>query len=267
MRSSGPAIGAWDRVEKQPEWGRRTDDQFRGRPQNKVLVALSDVHNCADVANALAAEGVIPTVAFSTAHVSNCLVSEPYSAVAVDEDLVDDVVTQLLAGRPIVPAVVMVGARDRLLDRPSGLLVDDTVTDVAAVAEIAERVLSLLRLARVPLLPSVVRWGPLQLDVRRRSARWNDASLRLTALQFRIMEVLLLAAGSVVSHRDLARRVWGTQSFEDAERIVAHIRRIRKLIEENAAEPRFLLAVRGEGYRLSDQAIVEGTLTVSEVLD
>lgn len=108
-------------------------------------------------------------------------------------------------------------------------------------------------MSRPVRLPECLRWGSLELDVQRHEARWGGRPLPLTTLQFRIMEVLALAAGSVVTDEQLSRRVWSaSSSCEDKDRLVAHIRRIRRSMEEDPARPRFLIRVRGKGFRLAE---------------
>jgi DNA-binding response OmpR family regulator len=101
-------------------------------------------------------------------------------------------------------------------------------------------------------LPRFLRHGPLELDVDRRTARWNDATLDLTKLQFRLLVALVTADGALVSRADLHRALYGTAPIDDGERVVAHVRRVRDKIEPQPSRPRFLLTVRGEGFRLAD---------------
>jgi two-component system response regulator RegX3 len=122
----------------------------------------------------------------------------------------------------------------------------------AAPNKVAERGVALIHMRRPAALPQPIRWGGLELDMRTHQARWNGSLLPLTTLQYRIMEVLILAAGAVVTSEQLARRVWGDSSFDDRERLTAHVRRIRKLIEDDPSLPEFLLRVRGVGFRLAD---------------
>ena len=121
----------------------------------------------------------------------------------------------------------------------------------AASTKVAQRGAALIQMHRPVALPHPIRWGGLELDMRTHQARWNGSPIPLTTLQFRIMEVLILAAGAVVTSEQLARRVWGEASFDDRDRLVAHIRRIRKLIECEPSKPEFLLRVRGRGFRLT----------------
>jgi two-component system KDP operon response regulator KdpE len=121
---------------------------------------------------------------------------------------------------------------------------------------IVDRGLSLVTMSH-PVAGLAIRWGPLELDIGRRQAKWEGQPLRLTPLQFRIMEVMMLAAGHVVTQAELSRRLWGDSLFDDNERVQAHIRRIRQKIETDSSRPKFLLTVRGEGYRLADQVVLE----------
>lgn len=116
---------------------------------------------------------------------------------------------------------------------------------------------ALIEMARPVALPHPIRWGGLELDLRTHQARWHGRPLHLTTVQFRIMEVLVMATGALVTTEQLSRRVWGDSSFDDRDRLVAHIRRIRKLIEQDSAMPQFLLRVRGRGFRLAAVATVE----------
>jgi len=148
--------------------------------------------------------------------------------------------------------------------RHSGDLIDSQLPSGSAAADIAQVGLALIAIARPTSLPCGLTWGPLHLDVARRIASWHGRNIQLTPIQFRIMEVLILAGGSVVTPPELSRRIWGGEAFSDGERILQHIRRIRKKIEETPSLPSFLLTVRGEGYRLADYEIKPPTIDLRD---
>jgi hypothetical protein len=100
----------------------------------------------------------------------------------------------------------------------------------------------------------LTRWGPLRLDTRSRRAFWHDREIRLTSHQFRAMTLLCEARGGLVSVEALSAHLYGVRVGADRQRVVAHIRRVRRLIEPDPARPQFLLTVRGEGFRLADPA-------------
>jgi DNA-binding response OmpR family regulator len=96
------------------------------------------------------------------------------------------------------------------------------------------------------------KWGPLLLDARSRRAFWRDREIQLTTQQFRAMSLLCQARGGLVSVEALSAHLYGGRIGADRQRVVAHIRRVRRLIEDDSARPTFLLTVRGEGFRLAD---------------
>jgi DNA-binding response OmpR family regulator len=94
--------------------------------------------------------------------------------------------------------------------------------------------------------------GPAPHGRRAREAWWAARRLPLTSMQFRLLATLVLAEGCVVPTLEVSRRAFGSAVAHDGERVHAHVRRIRKLIEADPSNPRFLLTVRGEGFRLAN---------------
>jgi DNA-binding response OmpR family regulator len=95
-------------------------------------------------------------------------------------------------------------------------------------------------------------WGPLLLDRRRRRAFWASCEIALTTQQFRLLWALAEAQGALVTVAELSDRVYDGTVGDDRERLMGHVRRVRRLIEADPAHPTFLLTVRGEGFRLAD---------------
>lgn len=147
-------------------------------------------------------------------------------------------------------------------DNTIRVLVTDTHTrvpaDVHAVVppglppeEVLARTQALLALRGDRGTDATLEWGPLQLDLRRREARWFGVRCSLTQTQFDILVVLVDAGGAVVSKTELQKAVWPDEPPDAGERLVAHIRRIRSRIEEDPSHPRFLLTSRGIGFCLA----------------
>ncbi|MEU4395523.1 winged helix-turn-helix domain-containing protein [Kribbella sp. NPDC023855] len=95
-------------------------------------------------------------------------------------------------------------------------------------------------------------WGPLEIHPRLFRASWLGKPLQLSPLQLRLMTLLVAAEGEVVTRQQIAARVFGDSFDRSGDRLDAHVRRLRQLLEEDPAHPRFLLTVRGEGLRLGD---------------
>jgi two-component system, OmpR family, response regulator MtrA len=100
--------------------------------------------------------------------------------------------------------------------------------------------------------PHRLSWGDLLLDRRSRQVFRAGIELHQTRQQFRLLWALCQAEGGVVTVEELSRAVYGERTGNDRERVFAHIRRIRRLIEADPSRPTRLLAVRGEGFRLTD---------------
>lgn len=98
-----------------------------------------------------------------------------------------------------------------------------------------------------------LRWDPLRLVLRSRSAYWRDRLLAASELQFRLLWALCQARGGVVSFAELSRAVYGDQGGADRGRLQAQVGRIRRLVELDPGQPDFLLTVRGRGFRLADR--------------
>lgn len=228
----------------------------KGRGPEQALVVGSDVSRAGSIAEALHSDAIVPCLAFTSAQALSCAGLYDFRLLIVDSLRDNAAILPLINGlraRTTAPLIVVARETSPLVESSA----DCVLPRGAAVGEIARRALSLLTISRPPDLPATLSWGPLELDVARRLARWYLKPLRLTSIQFRMMEVLMLAGGSVVSTRDLARRIWGQAILEDEDRIRAHVWRIRKLIETKPSDPEFLLTVRGEGFRLADYEVTE----------
>lgn len=220
------------------------------RGVEQVLIVGDEPRRSGTIAAALHARDVVPCLAFTPAQAIRCTGLYDFRLVVVDSfaDGATPALARSLRARTEAPLVVVAPTASTALESAADCVLPPT----AGVDEVVARSLALLAISRPPDLPATLTWGPLELDVTRRLARWYLKPLRLTSIQFRMMEVLVLAGGSIVSTRDLARRVWGTAIVEDEDRIRAHVWRIRKLIERRPSAPEFLLTVRGEGFRLED---------------
>lgn len=200
-----------------------------------------------ELAERFSATTILPTLVFSCEYLVAAAREEVYGLIVVDPSICSHGDRHCLRDVQDASAapVVVVG------DAGSSELTGGDTEVGRDLPDVARRGAALLEMSRPARLDRTLSWGPLELDADCHEARWRGAPLPLTTLQFRIMEILTLAAGAVVSWDALARRVWGPSSFDDRDRLVAHIRRIRKLIEEDSSCPRFLLRVGGRGIRFA----------------
>ncbi len=223
-----------------------------------ILIAVADPDRAGRIALACAERNLLATLVFSPEQVGRATRAMRFDLVLlalVARNRVGSIVTAAQRfGDPIVV----------LLDReelPNPVLAELGVLagiDIAAADdEIASRIAALLTLQRRDRSTDPIRWGPLELDVPRRGARWWGDAIDFTPIQFKLLVALARAQGAVMSRDQLAELVWGPVPTDDGERVVAHVRRIRNKLEPDPSHPAFLLTARGEGFRLADQATVE----------
>lgn len=235
---------------QQVQRGRRVADGA-GTSARAVLLAIQDPIEAGRLAKGFSEKRVVPTLAFTCDQLTQQVRDGSYALIVIDEAFVCGHPSRCLDQvREISQAPIMALGELSEEEHPA---LDVALSPRPDPAGVVSHGTALIEMARPVALPYPIRWGGLELDLRTHLARWEGRPLHLTTVQFRIMEVLVMAAGAVVTTEQLARRVWGESSFDDGERLVAHIRRIRKLIARDTSMPEFLLRVRGRGFRLAEE--------------
>jgi two-component system, OmpR family, alkaline phosphatase synthesis response regulator PhoP len=162
-----------------------------------------------------------------------------------------EVTRRLRADQPDV-AIIMLTARVEETDRIVGLELgaDDYVTKPFSPREVVARVRAVLRRGRRAAAPTVLRAGDLLLDHDRHEVTRAGEPIDLTPTEFDLLATLMNTPGRVFSRAELLEAVQGV-AFEAYERTVdAHIKNMRQKLEPDPADPRYIVTVRGAGYRL-----------------
>ena len=154
--------------------------------------------------------------------------------------------------------IIMLTARADETDRIVGLELgaDDYVTKPFSPREVVARVRAVLRRAQPSdekERPPVLRLGPIKLDRSTHSVTVDGEPADLTPTEFDVLETLMSTPGRVFSRAEILEALQGI-AFEAYERTVdAHIKNLRRKIEPEPADPRYVLTVRGVGYRLNPE--------------
>ncbi len=132
--------------------------------------------------------------------------------------------------------VLMLTARDAVELRIEGLDcgADDYLTKPFDFGELLARLRALIRRGRRPLTPSVLRAGPLELDLRARRATRDGRPLLLTAREYAVLEHLALHANAVVGRAELTEHVWEAAHEPLSNTIDVCVQRLRRKIERQA---------------------------------
>ena len=152
--------------------------------------------------------------------------------------------------------VILLTARIEEVDRIVGLSTgaDDYLTKPFSPAELVARIRAMLRRPRSGARSAAeeeapLRVGDLTVDFAQREVRLGKEEVSLTALQFDLLATLASRPGLVFSRRQLLERVWGDDYFGSDHVVDVHIANLRKKLEEDPSDPRYVQTVRGVGYR------------------
>ena len=161
-------------------------------------------------------------------------------------------VCRQLRQRSGVP-VIMLTAKDSEIDKVVGLELgaDDYVTKPYSSRELVARVRAVLRRQSEPeeLVSSTVHAGPVRMDIERHVVSVGGEQVALPLKEFELLEMLLRNSGRVLTRGQLIDRVWGSDYVGDTKTLDVHVKRLRSKIEPDASAPRYLITVRGLGYK------------------
>jgi DNA-binding response OmpR family regulator len=167
-----------------------------------------------------------------------------------------DVCRQLRSEGRRMP-ILMLTARDEEVDKVLGLELgaDDYVVKPFSFRELTSRIRALLRRAYGDLALATqsqhVTFGQIEVDMNRLQVRKQGQLLDLTPTEFRLLHYLAAHPGQPLSRESLIDAVWGYASDIGSRRTVdVHIRHLREKLEKDPADPRWIVTVRGHGYKL-----------------
>ena len=153
--------------------------------------------------------------------------------------------------------VILLSAKSENADKILGLSIgaDDYVTKPFNPSELVARVKSQLRrytmLGSIVSTPAEITIEGLSVDTEKKIVKVDGEVVRLTPLEYKILELLVKNRGRVFSLDDIYTQVWNEEMVVTDNSIAVHIRHIREKIEINPKEPRYLINVWGIGYKVN----------------
>ncbi len=163
-------------------------------------------------------------------------------------------VCRILRKEMTVP-ILMLTAKAEETDKIVGLEIgaDDYMTKPFSLRELLARLRAMLRRAKmVETQPEIelLKIGDIELDIPRHRASISGRTLELTPKEFDLLAFLARNKGLVFRREQLLEKVWGYDFAGDTRTVDVHIRWLRQKIEPDPERPRYLMTVRGAGYKL-----------------
>jgi DNA-binding response OmpR family regulator len=245
------------------------DDSPASGGTRRVLVVEDDPRISELVALHLRLEGLTPITVGDGEKALETARAESFDLVVLDLMLpgLDGLTVCRAIRRDSINAdvpILMLTARDEESDKVLGLEsgADDYLTKPFGVRELVARARALLRRPRLSRLPQgaeapagrskPITAGGLTVDPARRQARIGDREIELTVLEFDLLYLLASNRGIVFSREALVQRVWGGDTYVTERNVDTIVKRLRRKIEPDAANPTFILTVWGTGYKFAD---------------
>ena len=225
--------------------------------KRKILVVEDEESISEPLADALEREGFGTFVAASAADAVEAFRSRSPDLVLLDVMLPDgdgrDVLRQIRASSRT--PVIMLTARGEEMDRVIGLELgaDDYVAKPFSAAELIARIRAVLRrtAAPAPTGQSTLEIGDLRVDLDTREATRGGEALQLTLKEFELLRMLMEEAGKVVRRTDLMDEIWDPNWYGSMKTLDVHVSSLRKKIDDDPADPRYIKTVRGVGFRFA----------------
>ena len=152
--------------------------------------------------------------------------------------------------------IIMLTVKDKEIDKVLGLELgaDDYVTKPFSLRELLARVKSIFR--RIQDHPTDIGFyciGETELDFKKYEARKKGQKIEYTPLEFHMLRLFVKKKGQVITRDDFLDQIWGEDNLVVSSRTIdSHIANIRKKIEEDPSNPKFITSIRGVGYKLND---------------
>jgi DNA-binding response OmpR family regulator len=152
--------------------------------------------------------------------------------------------------------ILMLTVKDKEIDKVLGLELgaDDYVTKPFSLRELVSRVKAILRRTEERSTEiNFYRIGDIELDFKKYKVTKDGKIVEFTPLEFQILNLLIRKKDRVLTRDDFLNEIWGEDNLVVSYRTIdSHMANIRKKIEDDPSNPKYLLSIRGVGYKLSE---------------
>ena len=189
----------------------------------------------------------------------NVIATQKLSAIILDLGLPDmdgiDLLKQI-RGFSDLP-IIIISARDQDNDKVEALDAgaDDYLTKPFSIKELLARIRVIFRHVgnTKSETPTVYKVGDLEIDLKRHKVSLSGMEIHFTPMEFDVLTLLVKNAGKVLTHKYILKEVWGNYLESDTQSLRVFMANIRRKLEKNPAEPRYIITEVGVGFRFTDE--------------
>ncbi|MEQ8237232.1 MAG: response regulator [Syntrophomonadaceae bacterium] len=163
-----------------------------------------------------------------------------------------EVVSRIREWSQIPIIILSVKGQDKDKVKALDLGADDYLTKPFSVSELMARIRVALRHQANLKEEPVITVGDLYVDLSRREVKVSQNEVHLTPTEYELLKILAVHAGRVVTHRQLISAVWGNYDPEFSQYLRIYISQLRKKLEKDPNQPKYIRTEPGIGYRLTE---------------
>jgi DNA-binding response OmpR family regulator len=151
-----------------------------------------------------------------------------------------------------VPVLMLTG-KDAPTDKAKGLLsgADDYIAKPFDLAELEARIVAVMRRYKPSARPALIRVGDLEIDDSIKHVKVKGRTVSLSPKEYELLKLLASEPGRVFSHQEIIAEVWQNKPFITSSDVTKYIYLLREKLEDDPENPRYILTVRGFGYKLA----------------
>jgi DNA-binding response OmpR family regulator len=151
-----------------------------------------------------------------------------------------------------VPVLMLTG-KDAPTDKAKGLLsgADDYIAKPFDLAELEARIVAVMRRYKPSARPALIRVGDLEIDDSVKHVKVKGRTVSLSPKEYELLKLLASEPGRVFSHQEIIAEVWQNKPFITSSDVTKYIYLLREKLEDDPENPRYILTVRGFGYKLA----------------
>jgi DNA-binding response OmpR family regulator len=151
-----------------------------------------------------------------------------------------------------VPVLMLTG-KDAPTDKAKGLLsgADDYIAKPFDLAELEARIVAVMRRYKPSVRPTLIRVGDLEIDDSIKQVKVKGRTVSLSPKEYELLKLLASEPGRVFSHQEIIAAVWQNKPLITSSDVTKYIYLLREKLEDDPENPRYILTVRGFGYKLA----------------